>query len=160
VPQALRVVLDTNILLRGLLNIRSSAGEVVEACDRRLVVLLLSRPVLTEYRVVLTDHKITERYPELTAEKVDVALRRLCYFGDILHPIRARFHFPRDPNDEKFLELAIAGRATHIVTADKDLLWLSAGHADAARRLRQRAPNLRVLDAQGFLHELERGSHD
>ena len=30
----------------------------------------------------------------------------------------------RDPRDNKFLELAISGRATHIVTGDADLLVL------------------------------------
>jgi len=31
----------------------------------------------------------------------------------------------RDPKDNKFLELAIAGNATHIVSGDNDLLELS-----------------------------------
>jgi predicted nucleic acid-binding protein len=30
----------------------------------------------------------------------------------------------RDPKDNKFLELAVSGRATHIVTGDPDLLTL------------------------------------
>jgi uncharacterized protein len=30
----------------------------------------------------------------------------------------------RDPRDNKFLELAVSGRATHIVTGDSDLLVL------------------------------------
>jgi putative PIN family toxin of toxin-antitoxin system len=30
----------------------------------------------------------------------------------------------RDPKDDKFLELAVNGRATHIVTGDSDLLAL------------------------------------
>ncbi len=30
----------------------------------------------------------------------------------------------RDPKDDKFLELAVSGRATHIVSGDQDLLAL------------------------------------
>ena len=30
----------------------------------------------------------------------------------------------RDPTDDKFLELALSGRATHIITGDQDLLDL------------------------------------
>ena len=30
----------------------------------------------------------------------------------------------RDPKDDKFLELAVSGNATHLVTGDKDLLVL------------------------------------
>jgi putative PIN family toxin of toxin-antitoxin system len=146
-----RVVLDTNILLRGLLNIRSYAGQVVDACDRRAVVLLLNKSVLSEYRAVLTAPHITENYPELQAEKVEIVLRRLRYVGDIHPSGRVKFEYARDKKDEKFIELAIAGRATHIVTADKDLLSLASGHGEAARRFRQRAPQTRVLDALAFL---------
>jgi len=31
----------------------------------------------------------------------------------------------RDPKDDKFLELAVAGKATHLVTGDDDLLVLN-----------------------------------
>jgi uncharacterized protein len=151
VPAPYRVVLDTNILLRGLLNIRSSAGRAVNACDRRAVVLLLSKPVLSEYRAVLTAPTIVERYPELTKEKVEVALRRLRYVGDAIRSVRVDFEYARDPKDEKFIELAVAGEATHIVTADKDLLSLISGYGEAAKRFRQRAPSVRVLDARVFV---------
>ena len=33
---------------------------------------------------------------------------------------------PSDPNDNKFLELAVDGNAEYIVTGDKDLLVLSS----------------------------------
>jgi putative PIN family toxin of toxin-antitoxin system len=147
VPSLDRVVLDTNILLRGLLNIHSAAGRVVDACDRRAVILLLSRPVLGEYRAVLTDRAIVDRYPELTTETAEVVLRRLRYVGDVLDPVRAKFKLPRDPRDEKFIELAIEGQATHIVTADRDILSVAGGQSEAAARFRQRARSIRVLDA-------------
>jgi uncharacterized protein len=35
-------------------------------------------------------------------------------------------HRSRDPSDDKFLECAVAGRADYIVSADADLLTLSA----------------------------------
>lgn len=102
-----RVVLDTNILLRGLLNMKSAAGRVVDACDRRTVVLLLNKPVISEYRFILGDPAITDRYPELSAGKVEIALRRLRYVGDTVRNAPT-FHFPRDPRNAKFIELAIA----------------------------------------------------
>jgi putative PIN family toxin of toxin-antitoxin system len=152
VPQlAIRLVLDTNIVLRGLVNIRSAAGRVLGAVDDRSVVLLLSRPVLAEYRAVLTDPVITDRYPELTTEKVEVALRRFRYFGEFVRIVKERFEYPRDPRDEMLIELSIAARATDLVTSDNDLLSLPTGHTDAAKRFRQRLPNLRVLGPAEFL---------
>ena len=150
-----RVVLDTNILLRGLINIHSAAGQVVDACDRRKALLLLSRPVLAEYRAVLTAPEITQRYPELTEEKVEVALRRLTYVADVVRSMRTKFEYSRDPKDEKFIELAIAGGASHIVTGDHDLLALSSGKGEATKRLRQQAPSLRVLAPGEFIRTIE-----
>jgi putative PIN family toxin of toxin-antitoxin system len=43
----------------------------------------------------------------------------------------------RDPKDDKFLELAISGHATHIVTGDSDLLAL-----DPFRGIRILPPHL------------------
>lgn len=39
--------------------------------------------------------------------------------------VNIRLQVCRDPTDDKFLELAIAGRATHLVSGDSDLLTLS-----------------------------------
>jgi predicted nucleic acid-binding protein len=44
-----------------------------------------------------------------------------------------------------FVELAIVGSATHIVTFDPDLLSLSTDRTDAAKRFRQRLPGIQVL---------------
>ena len=106
-------MLDTNILLRGILNFRSAAGRVVRVCEQRIVLLLLSKAVATI------------------------------------------FEYPRDPKDEKFVELAIYGGATHIVSADKDLLSLQTGHGDAAKRFRRRAALTRILEPKDFLAELD-----
>jgi uncharacterized protein len=145
-----RVVLDTNVLLRGMLNARSAAGRVVDACDSREFLLLLSRSLLAEYRTVLTHPEIASRHPELTSERVELVLRRLRYVGDILR-CHSHFEFARDPKDEKLIELAIEGRATHIVTADNDLLSLPSGRSDASRRFRQRLHGVQVLTPTDFL---------
>ena len=149
----IRLVLNTNVLLRGLLNLRSAAGKIIQAIEQRSVILLLSKPVLAEYRAVLTDAVFIDRFPELTRERVEVALRRVRYLSEYLRVVRPRFAFPRDPRDEKFIELAIAAEATHIVSSDNDLLALMAGHGgEAGKRLRQRLPGVRVLDPARFVH--------
>jgi putative PIN family toxin of toxin-antitoxin system len=123
----------------------------VDACDRRLVVILLSRAVLAEYRAVLTDPAIIERYPELTSPKIEIVLRRIQYVGDVLRAVKVRFDYPRDPKDSKLIELAIAGHATHMVSSDNDLLSLPTGRSEAARRFRQRLPDVKVLRPGDFL---------
>ncbi|PYT57209.1 MAG: putative toxin-antitoxin system toxin component, PIN family [Acidobacteria bacterium] len=39
--------------------------------------------------------------------------------------VEARIQACRDPKDDKFLELAVSGQGTHIVTGDIDLLVLN-----------------------------------
>jgi hypothetical protein len=60
------------------------------------VLLLLSKPVLAEYRAVLTDPFIVERFPELNTDAVEVAFRRLRYLSEYFRSVRARFDFPRE----------------------------------------------------------------
>jgi predicted nucleic acid-binding protein len=61
------------------------------------------------------------------------------------------FEFRRDPRDEKFLELAISLKATHILSSDKDLLSLPRERSEAGRRFRQRLPALCVSEAGEFI---------
>ncbi|MFI5377718.1 MAG: putative toxin-antitoxin system toxin component, PIN family [Tepidisphaerales bacterium] len=154
-PNRFRLVLDTNSLLRGLANRDSASGRVLGLCERRQVTLLLSRPVLSEYRRVLGSPEIVRRNPDIAAADLELVLRRLRYFSLNIGPVGARFRFDRDPMDEKIIELPIAGSASHIVTNDKDLLSLMSGHDDAARRFRQRLSNVCVLIPADFLKQFE-----
>ena len=148
-----RVILDTNIVVRGLLNPQSDSGRILLACEDRRIIAILSGPLLVEYRYVLADAALVRRYPELEPNKVKTALERLAYVGEVLKPVRMRFHFPRDPGDEKLLVLAIAGRATHVITTDRDLLDLPTGRGEASRRFRQRLPGVVVVRPEQFVRD-------
>ena len=106
--------------------------------------MLLSRAVLREYRDVLGRDELTRQHPAITPEVVELVIERLRYFADVINPVRARFRYQRDPDDECFIELAISGAATHIVTHDNDLLSLPNEHSDVGKRFRQRLPAVRV----------------
>ena len=150
----LRLVLDTNVLLAGLVSGESSASrKVVDALEARKAVPLLSSTVLAEYRAVLLHPAIAARFQNLTPERVGLILYRLRYIADEYNAIRARFEFPRDPRDAPFVELAIAGSATHIVTLDPDLLSLPTYRTDAGRRFRQRLPKVSVLRPGALLDQ-------
>lgn len=121
--------------------------------------LLISRPVQAEYRRVLGSVEILRRNPQITRESIELVLRRLRYVGQYLGQVTVHLRFERDPDDEAFIELAIAGSASHLVTNDNDLLSLPRGHDDSAKRFRQRLPALRVSRPAEFLREIERGEH-
>ena len=140
-----RVVLDTNILVRGLLDRRCDSGRILSACESRRIVPLLNKALLSEYRTILGDKDLVARYPQLNAATVKTAIERLMYFGDVSSTAHVRFDFERDKEDEKLIVLAIVGRASHLITTDTDLLDIQHGHDGAATRFRRRLPMTLVL---------------
>lgn len=129
----------------------SAATTVLRAAEHRRFIPLFSKPLLDEYRAVLSDPALVERFPHLTLQLVEVTIRRLRFIGDYVRTPKARFEYPRDPRDEKLIELAITLRATHIVSDDNDLLALPTSRTTAGRIFRQRLPNVEVLEAGNLL---------
>jgi putative PIN family toxin of toxin-antitoxin system len=150
-PSPCRIVIDTNTLLRGLVSASSAAAKVRRAAEQRVFITLLSKPVLDEYRAVLLDDLIAERFPEITPKLVEVTIRRLRFVGDDVRSPRSRFEYRRDKRDQKFFELAITLRATHILSADNDLLSLPQAQNEEGKRFRQRLPGVEVMEAASFL---------
>jgi putative PIN family toxin of toxin-antitoxin system len=146
-----RIILDTNIVVRGFINSYSESGRILRACERRVVVPVLSRPVLAEYRAVLSDPELIGRYPELGRPEIKLALERLVYVADVVKKVSQRFDYPRDPDDAMLIELALAGDATHLITTDRDLLTLPKARNEAAKRFRQRLPCVSVAPPEQYL---------
>jgi putative PIN family toxin of toxin-antitoxin system len=147
----LRLVLDTNVLLAGLVSKSSASQKVVDSLQARKAIPLVSPPVLAEYRAVLLHPAIAARFANLTQRRVELALHRLRYVGDEYRTPRVKFELERDPRDAMFVELAIAGEATHLITMDADLLSLPTTRTDAGKRFRQRLGRLIVQTPQSFI---------
>ena len=124
-PAALRVILDTNIVVRGLIDEKCPSGLIMKACESRDLIPVLSKPLLLEYREILMKRSLAEVYPQLTRSHVEMALERLVYLGDVVRRLK-RFEFPRDPKDAKLIELMLSGKVTNLISTDKDLLDLPA----------------------------------
>ena len=151
-PAPHRVVLDTNVMVRGLINGQCPSGRIVYACENRRLIPILSKTVMAEYARILSSPELHERYPKLEPRRIQTAIERMKYVGDVVKRV-ARFEFPRDPKDAPFLALCIAGGASHLVTMDHDMLDLVSGHDDAAKRLRRRMPGLQIVDPETFVSQ-------
>ena len=115
---------------------------------------------MREYRDVLGRDELTHAHPAIVPEAVRLVIERLRYIADFIDPVRPRFRYDRDPDDACFLELAVAGDATHIISYDKDLLSLRSEHTDAGRRFRQRLPGVQILEAGEFMRQFEISRQD
>lgn len=116
-----RVVLDTNLVLSALVFANGRLAALRHAWQGRRCVPLVSRITTTELIRVLA-------YPKF---KLDEAARHEL-LADYL-PWCITTHIPnpppttpecRDPFDQPFLHLAVAGKADYLVSGDQDLLSL------------------------------------
>ena len=126
-PSALKVVLDTQVLLRGAVaRTASLTAKIYEAWRHGRFTLLLSEPILAEVEAVLGRPEVLEklRLNPIEARALVALLQRRASF---VHPA-ASIRRSRDPGDDKFLECAVAGPADYVVSADADLLSLREVH--------------------------------
>jgi putative PIN family toxin of toxin-antitoxin system len=134
-----------------LVNRASRSRDVVAACEVRRAIALLSKPLVDEYRRVLTH--LQERDESITHLEIQTQLRKLRYLGEYLGRVDVSFHFPRDPTDAKLIELAIEANATDIVTYDADLLSLPKSRGEAGKRFRQRLRGVSVLRPEELIRQ-------
>jgi putative PIN family toxin of toxin-antitoxin system len=115
----LRCVFDTNVLVSALLLADSKPRRALELALLTGRVLL-SFATLGELYEVLGRKKFLRYIDE---EDIRSFLAALTLEAEWVE-VDARITACRDPKDDKFLELAVSGRATHIVTGDADLIAL------------------------------------
>lgn len=120
----MRAVVDTNVVVSGLILPRRAPGEVLRALRDRRYLAVVSRPILEEIAAVLARSWLQERYG-LEDDDVRDFLRLLALRSEYVEP-STEIHRCRDPHDDKFLEAAEAGRADRLVTGDTDLLDLGS----------------------------------
>jgi putative PIN family toxin of toxin-antitoxin system len=116
-----RVVLDTNAVISALL-FNGVSSKLVSLWQNGLITPLLSREILDEYLRVLSYPKF-----QLSDEEIkELIQQEILPFAEVVKPKRRWRVVRRDPSDNKFLECAVAGRASVIISGDKDLLSLGS----------------------------------
>jgi putative PIN family toxin of toxin-antitoxin system len=118
----MRVVVDTNILVRAVIRPQGTVGPVLLRLRDGDYTLLDSRPLLEELMDVLNRPRIREKY-RLTNQDIQTVAGLVLLHGEEVTPME-RITACRDPKDDKFLEVAVVGKADVIVSGDKDLLVL------------------------------------
>jgi putative PIN family toxin of toxin-antitoxin system len=118
-----RVVLDTNVLVSGLMYPRSVPGRIVGAWRESRFDLVLSLEQLAEIGRVLAYRKIRKvlRWDDETIGRL---LKQLFLRAEIIEADESVTKALRDPTDAPILSSFIAGRADYLVTGDADLLAL------------------------------------
>lgn len=118
----MRAVLDTNVLISGVI----ATGVPHE---------VLLRGLDWEYRIVVSAATLAEfretllKYPErfgLDEDEVQQEVETVGYFAEFVDPDEDITAVEDDPDDDKFLEAAVAGDVDYVVSGDKHLLDLGS----------------------------------
>ena len=118
---AMRVVLDTNVLVSGLAYPESLPGRILNVWRQGGLEVVLSRYILDELVRVLP------RLPRLlmTPSEIRDLADSFLFMADVVEPCAERDATLRDEKDQLILGTLIAGQAGYLVTGDKDLLALA-----------------------------------
>ena len=118
----IRAVLDTNVIVSGIIKGHSPPGQILAALFKGRFTAVTSAHLLAEVSQVLTYPKIRDKY-HLTSQSTEAILTSLALFSDVI-PVPHVAKLTRDPQDDLVLACAIHGNADFVVTGDSDILVL------------------------------------
>lgn len=121
--EPIRAVVDTNLIVSGVLNERRLPRQLLLTLRAGAFALVLSEPLYAEYGQVLPRRRLVERYGVTLTAIVDV-LALLAGAAVWVTPVPDLPVAVRDPKDAMVLATALGGRADYLVTGDADLLAL------------------------------------
>ena len=107
------IVLDTNVIVSGILRPYSKAAAILRLAATGIIQLAYDLRILSEYQDVLNRPKFT-----FAKEDINVFLDQVEKEGVLVSVIPLKFRLS-DPDDEPFLEVALAARAEAIITGNK-----------------------------------------
>jgi uncharacterized protein len=115
------VVLDTNVLVSGLVYPASTPGRIIAAWQARSLGIVLSRHIIDEMVRVLPKLSHNKRSE---AEIRDLA-DSFWFLCDVIEPDDTQDPDLRDPKDQAVLATLTTSGADYLITGDKDLLALA-----------------------------------
>ncbi len=108
----MRIVLDTNVIVSGLISPFGNPAEIVRLVSSGKLCLCFDSRIITEYGEVLRRPKF-----QFDEEKVMALLDQIEHRGITVAPNPISKSLP-DPDDNAFLEVSIGGNAICLVTGN------------------------------------------
>lgn len=108
----MNIVLDTNVLVSGLLTPFGTSGEIVRMVFSGELVLYIDARILSEYQDVLHRPKFN-----FNKDHIGVLLDFIKQYGQIISSVPLQHPLP-DADDEPFLEVAITGKVKSLITGN------------------------------------------
>lgn len=131
----MRIVIDTNVLVSGIFWTGNEA-KVIEHCKKGKYINIASPYTLGEFEKVISKERFA-----LTREEIEDLIELVLSFSVILIPSQKVNIIKKDPNDNMFIDCALAGNAEYIISGDSHLLDIN------------RYKGIKILTAKKFLEE-------
>lgn len=139
-------VFDTVIYLQAALSDKGAAYACWQLIEKGEARVFITEAILAEIEDVLNRPKLRRRYSVLTDEKIAEVLQAIRAHAVIIENISQIYVFERDPNDEVFINLALACKAEFLVSRDNDLLDLRKNED-----FKLSFPDLKIINPAEFL---------
>ena len=124
----MKVVLDTNVLLSGLMAPEGAPGRILAAWFEAHFEVVMSLEQLAEIGRALGYPKI-HRKLKWDEQRIEQFIRQLYIRAEVVDLRSTPVEVPRDPQDSPILAALIASGADALVSGDRDLLELRGKYA-------------------------------
>ena len=119
----MRVVIDTGVLVSGLIRPAGTTGQVLQAMRDGKFTALYSNETIMEIIDVLGRDKFRLKY-HILPDDISALINLIRLRGEVVIP-KQRVADCRDPKDDKFLDVALSGDADCLVSRDLDLISMN-----------------------------------
>lgn len=109
---------DTNVLVSGSIVHHGNPAFILDSWRNGKIQIITSLEILEEFQRVML------KYLHVPKNEVEVLNAFFIWKGRVVEPKQKFDVVKEDPNDNKFLEVAVEGKADYIVSGDRDLLRL------------------------------------
>ena len=115
----MRIILDTNVFISGIF-FSGPPSQIIKAWGNQSLQIVLSQEILDEYQRVANE--LSSKFPSVDILPI---IEMVTIHGNFVDTQDVYITVCEDPDDNKFIECAIASNCTIIVSGDKHLLKLT-----------------------------------
>jgi hypothetical protein len=117
----LRVVLDANVVVSAFLQPKGPSGGILRhSLEKKNFELVLSEAILNEIRNTLRYPRV-RRHLKLPDLEIEVRIASIGILADLVPGVVEVRAVQKDPDDDKYLGVALEGRAEYIISGDHHL---------------------------------------
>jgi len=115
----MKIVLDTNVFISGIF-FSGPPSQILKAWKDHKIQIVLSKEILNEYQRV--GEELSKKF---SLVDIDPIIELLTIYGEVVETEGISVTVCEDPDDNMFIEGAIASSSKIIVSGDKHLLKIS-----------------------------------